>query len=149
MSQFVLAQLNIAKIFYPLDAIQMEGFTGNLDRINSLAEQSEGFVWRLKSDSPDAALGTKYFDEDIIVNLSTWESIDHLHHFAYQTAHTEVLRRRKEWFSELKTYSVLWWQAAEDNPSVKTARKKLQLIDDNGPTEDAFTFKKAWPKPTS
>lgn len=44
MHQSVLAQLNIAKMLYPLDAIEMEGFTSNLDRINTLAEQTKGFV---------------------------------------------------------------------------------------------------------
>lgn len=149
MNQLVLAQLNIAKMLYPLESLEMEGFTSNLDRINALAEQSEGFVWRLKNDSPDAATGTQYFGEDIIVNLSTWESIDHLHQFVYKTAHTEVLRRRKEWFSELKTYSVLWWHCADSAPSVQVASEKLLLLENNGPTKEAFTFRKAWPVPTS
>lgn len=148
MHQSVLAQLNIAKMLYPLDAIEMEGFTSNLDRINTLAEQTKGFVWRLKNESPDAAAGAKYFGEDVIVNLSTWESIDHLHHFVYKTAHTEVLRRRKEWFSELKTYSVLWWHNADENPSVKIASEKLLSLENNGPTGAAFTFRQTWPKPT-
>ena len=136
-------------MLYPLDAIEMEGFTSNLDRINLLAEQSDGFIWRLKNDADDALNAVQYFGEDTIVNMSTWRSINHLHHYVYKTAHTEVLRRKKEWFSELKTYHVLWWHNAEAHPSVQLASEKLAHLDRHGPTEMAFTFRKAWPMPTA
>ncbi len=41
-----LAQLNIATLRAPLDSPELKDFVDNLDRINALAEQSDGFVWR-------------------------------------------------------------------------------------------------------
>jgi len=56
MADYQLAQLNIGTIKAPLDTPLMADFTNNLDRINALAEASEGFVWRLKDDSGNAGL---------------------------------------------------------------------------------------------
>ncbi len=49
-----LAQLNIARAKYPLDATEIKDFVDNLDVVNATAEQSEGFVWSLKDESGDA-----------------------------------------------------------------------------------------------
>ena len=46
MSNYHLAQLNIAKAKEPLESPSMADFVNNLERINALAEQSFGFVWR-------------------------------------------------------------------------------------------------------
>ena len=43
-----LAQLNIAKAKAPLDSPLLQDFVDNLDRINGIAEQSAGFIWRLQ-----------------------------------------------------------------------------------------------------
>ena len=53
--EFHLAQVNIGKILAPIDSPVMAEFVANLDRINALAENSEGFVWRLKDDSNNAS----------------------------------------------------------------------------------------------
>ncbi len=42
--EYHLAQLNIAKIKFPLDDPQMADFVTNLDRINSIAESAVGFI---------------------------------------------------------------------------------------------------------
>lgn len=51
---FHLAQLNIARMLAPIDSPVMADFVANLDRINQLAEKSDGFVWRLKDDTNNA-----------------------------------------------------------------------------------------------
>jgi hypothetical protein len=55
VSQYQLAQLNLAKAKFPLDSKALRGFTDNLDRINLLAEDSSGFIWRLQTEDGDAA----------------------------------------------------------------------------------------------
>ena len=47
MSSFQLAQLNIAKMRETLESPLMADFVNALDRVNALAEQAPGFVWRL------------------------------------------------------------------------------------------------------
>ena len=147
MPAYVLAQLNIAKLLHPIESPQLQGFVDNLDRINAEADKSDGFVWRLKSDDPDNANNAETFGADVIVNMSTWESVEALHHFTYRSLHTEVLSRRKEWFSLLKTYSVMWWHPAGKVPCVAEAAERLALLEKSGPCQEAFTFKTAWPLP--
>jgi hypothetical protein len=49
-----LAQVNIAKMKAPIDDPVMQDFVDNLDSINALAEDSDGFIWRLKADGNNA-----------------------------------------------------------------------------------------------
>ena len=75
-----LAQLNVGHIRFPTDDPRMAEFMGALDAVNALAERSPGFVWRLKDDSNNATniLVTK--DPTFLVNMSVWETPEHLEH---------------------------------------------------------------------
>ena len=149
MSQYHLAQLNIADLKFPLDSPELKDFVDNLDRINALAESSPGFVWRLQTDEGDAT-AIDFFGENRIVNMSVWESVEHLHQYVYRSAHIEVMRRKKEWFERIaEAHMVLWWIEAGTTPSLEQAEAKLNALHRNGPSQDAFTFKKAWPPPGS
>lgn len=57
----LLAQINIARVLAPTDSPLLADFVADLDRINALAEQSPGFVWRLKDDSGNAFTFRKIF----------------------------------------------------------------------------------------
>ena len=50
MASWQLAQLNIAQLSAPIYSPQLADFVDNLDRINALAEQAPGFVWRYTED---------------------------------------------------------------------------------------------------
>lgn len=148
MSHWELVQLNIAQPIAPLDSAALADFVANLDRINALAEQSPGFVWRLKDDCADATSSNEPFASDMIINMSVWESVDALHDYVYQSAHIEVMRRRKDWFEPLQSASaVLWWVRQGHIPTLIEAHEKLALLSKLGPTADAFTFKSRMPKP--
>jgi len=78
MSNYHLAEINIAKMKgVDINDPIMKEFVDNLDLVNTLAENSEGFVWRLKDDSNATNLNP-YNDEQIIVNVSVWENIETL-----------------------------------------------------------------------
>jgi len=148
MNQLELAQLNIATLIAPLDSPVLADFVAELDRINGIAEQSPGFIWRLQSDSGSAIDLEHDFGSDVIVNASVWETVEHLHAYVYRSAHAAIMSRRKEWFSMMKeSYSVLWWVPRGHRPTSTEARIKLNLLREKGPTADAFTFKKAFPSP--
>ena len=100
MSRYQLAQLNIATLKAPLDDPIMAEFVANLDRINTLADQSPGFVWRLQSDQGDAT-ELRPFGDEILVNLSVWQDTDALRQYVYRSAHTDIMRRRKQWFERM------------------------------------------------
>ncbi len=142
MAVWELAQLNIAESVAPLDSPELADFVANLDRINELAEKSPGFVWRFTGDADDASLSLAPFAEDTIVNLSVWQDIDSLHDYVYRTAHTEVMRRRHEWFVSRKEASaVLWWVPEGHRPDFHEAHQRLMQLNESGPSDTAFTFK--------
>jgi hypothetical protein len=54
MTDWHIAQLNVARAIAPLDSPLLAEFMAALDSVNALAEASPGFVWRLKSESGNA-----------------------------------------------------------------------------------------------
>jgi hypothetical protein len=146
---YELAQLNVAVMKSPLDSPAMTDFVGNLDRINALAEQAEGFVWRLQSDGGDAT-AFRPLGEHVLVNLSVWNDVPSLSHYVYRSAHVEIMRRRREWFDRMNAaYMVLWWVPAGHRPPVEEALARLELLRANGPGPHAFTFAQAYGPPGS
>ena len=148
MSSYHLAQLNIGVIKGPMDSPVMADFKASLDRINALAEQSPGFVWRLQTEEGDATAIRHFDDENMLVNMSVWESLETLTQYVYRSAHVEVMRRRREWFERMdQPFLVLWWVQSGYVPTVAEAVERLQRLRDDGPTPQAFTFKSAFPPP--
>jgi len=50
MSEYQLAQINIAYAIDDLDSDTLSGFVNRLDEINALADAADGFVWRSIED---------------------------------------------------------------------------------------------------
>jgi len=137
-----LAQVNIAKMLAPIDDPIMADFVNNLDRINALAEQSEGFVWRLKDIENNATAIKAFEDDTLIINMSVWNTMDALFQFTYKSDHVEIFTRRKEWFSRIKEMHMVFWYVPEGYiPSPKEARERLEYINKHGETPYAFSFK--------
>jgi hypothetical protein len=93
-----IAQLDVGRIVAPTDSPQLADFMLALDRINALAEESPGFVWRLQGDSGNATEILTTPDPYFLINMSVWESIEGLFEFVYRSAHTGFMVRRREWF---------------------------------------------------
>lgn len=138
-----LAQVNIAKMLAPIDDPIMADFVNNLDRINAIADRSEGFIWRLKGDENNATAIKAFEDDTLIINMSVWADIDALFQFTYKSNHIEVFKRKKEWFSKLKDMHMAFWYVDEGHlPTPEEARERLDYINQNGATPYAFTFKR-------
>jgi len=138
-----LAQVNIAKMIAPIDSPVMAAFVANLDKINAVAENSEGFIWRLKDDSNNAT-AIKIFDDDfLIVNMSVWENPQSLFQFVYQSSHMEVFKRRKEWFERMpEMHMAQWYIPGGHLPAIAEAIERLLHLRTHGETPFAFSFKK-------
>ena len=122
-----LAQINIARMRAPLESPVMADFVAQLDAINALAEGSPGFVWRLTGEGNDATSLRPFDDDFIIVNMSVWESLEDLRAYVYKSAHTAVMRRRREWFEQFEgAYVALWWVEAGHIPTVGEAKERLR-----------------------
>jgi hypothetical protein len=147
MSRYELAQLNIAMMKEPLDSPRMADFVANLERINALAENAPGFVWRLQTEDGDAT-ALRPFGEDLLVNMSVWEDVASPRNFVYKSAHVEIMRRRQEWFESMsEAFQVLWWVPKGHRPTVGEAKAKLDRFRQHGATPDAFDFRRAFPAP--
>ncbi|WP_206022382.1 DUF3291 domain-containing protein [Pseudoflavitalea sp. G-6-1-2] len=140
--EFHLAQINIAKMLAPADSPVMAEFMDNLDRINAIADQSEGFVWRLQEEAGNATSVRVYNDDFILVNMSVWTNADTLHQFTYQTAHSDIMRKRRQWFEKMQQmHMVLWYIPAGTTPSVEEAVARLDHVRQHGDTPYAFGFR--------
>jgi Domain of unknown function (DUF3291) len=134
-----LAELNIGRLRYPLDDPRMADFANNLDRVNGIADRSEGFVWRLKGDSGNATSIRAFDDPRIIVNVSVWESVEALERYVWQTVHKRFYGRRHEWFDRYEgPYFVMWWVPQGHRPTVAEALGRLEHLKANGPSDYAF-----------
>jgi hypothetical protein len=149
MSEYHLAQINIARMLAPIDDPIMAEFVAQLPPINALADQSPGFVWRLQSENGDATSIRVYGDDFIIINLTVWVSVDALREYVYKSAHQEVLRDRKRWFEKFDgPYYALWWVSAGHTPSTEEGKERLDHLREHGDTSYAFSFKNVFPKPS-
>ncbi len=145
---FHLAQINIARMRTPLTDPNMSDFIAQLEEVNGLADESAGFVWRLADDSGNAATDVRIPGDDrVLVNMSVWESVEALQAFSYKGRHAELLRHRSKWFEPGSTRLVMWWIPAGSIPSVEEAIDKLDTLEKDGPTREAFTFRELFPAP--
>jgi len=143
-----IAQLNVGILRAHRDDPLVADFMAALDPINAIADASPGFVWRLDTPEGNATAIRPYDDDRILVNMSVWESIETLHAYAYRSAHTDVLRRRREWFERFDGPSmVIWWVPVGHIPSIDEAKERLALLGRDGPTPEAFNFRETFPPP--
>jgi hypothetical protein len=117
---FHLAQCNIVKLRAPLDSPDVTGFVAALDPIN----------------------------DQILLNMSVWESMEALKLFVYRSGHKEVLRRRREWADRFAgVQSTMWWLRAGCLPEPTDAVARLEALQRLGPTQYAFTFQAPFDAP--
>ena len=144
-----LAQLNVGRLLAPLEDEQIAGFVAALDPVNAAADAAPGFVWRLQTDEGNAT-GVQASDDPLfIVNLSVWEGVEALAAFVYDDGlHRSVLRGRRQWFERLgEVFAVLWWVPAGTRPTVAEALDRLDRLRRDGPTAEAFTFRRPFSPP--
>ena len=147
MSRYHLAQLNIAMLREPLESPGMADFVANLERINALAEATPGYLWRLQDEAGDAT-AIRPFGADVLVNLSLWRDVQSLSDYVYKSAHSEMLKRRREWFDKAEqAHMVLWWVPAGHRPGVEEAAERLAHLRAHGSSAHAFGFRQAFAAP--
>ncbi|MEP2024398.1 MAG: DUF3291 domain-containing protein [Reichenbachiella sp.] len=146
-SQDQLAQFNITKLKANLDDPIMKEFKDFLAPVNLLAEESPGFVWRLKDENGDAAIEveTPFDDPLIFVNMSVWENYESLRSYTYDTVHNYFLKSRKKWSEKMDSHQVvLWWVENGHLPNLEEAKQKLELLKHNGSSPNAFSLRELY-----
>ncbi|WP_298346049.1 DUF3291 domain-containing protein [uncultured Algibacter sp.] len=136
-----LAQVNIAKRLAPMDDPIMQDFINNVEKINAIADEAEGFIWRMQDEDKD--LGAEIFQDDtLLINMSVWESLVSLFNYTYKSGHIEVFKRKKEWFSKMKMVHMAFWYIPEGyEPTFQDAKQRLDYLNKYGDTPYAFSFK--------
>src|SRR5690349_8228786 len=124
MPTWHIAQINVARALEPLDSARLAAFVAALDEINTLADSTPGFVWRLVGAGGNAT-DIKAPDPSLVVNMSVWRSPEALFDFVYKSAHVRVMARRREWFERMRIFMALWWVPAGHFPSLDEGLAKL------------------------
>ncbi|MFI6926917.1 DUF3291 domain-containing protein [Nonomuraea spiralis] len=141
-----LAQLNVAHLRAPIDAPELAEFVALLEPVNAVADESPGFVWRLKESETDPTATVLHdYGDHLLINFSLWESLETLWDYAYRSVHLGVLRRRREWFLRAaEPYMVMWWVPEGHIPSLAEGMARLERLRADGPGPEAFTFKDSY-----
>ncbi|MFG2577554.1 DUF3291 domain-containing protein [Streptomyces sp. NPDC048481] len=136
-----LAQLNVATLRHPLEDPRTAPFVEMLDPVNAAADKAPGFVWRFTGEGANDATGVRPAGENVIVNLTVWQTQEALWDFTYRSGHLEAMRRRREWFERhVEAHLVLWWVPVGHLPTVDEALERLADLRAHGPSPRAFTF---------
>ena len=126
----------------------MQGFVSRLDEINALADGADGFIWRLKEEGGSATAIRVFDDPLLLINMSVWANLESLKHYVYKSLHVELIKAREAWFNKMgESYQALGWIPAGHVPSIEEAQKQLEYIRKHGPSAQAFTFAKPYPRP--
>ncbi len=140
-----LIQINIAKLRDSMDSPLLADFVAQLDQVNTQAESSEGFYWRLKDDTGNATALSESapWGADYIVNMSAWKDAASLMAFVYKQAdHASVMRERKKWFEQMSIpHFAMWWLNDDQTPTLADAKRRLDHLYEHGETPYAFTFR--------
>ncbi len=146
--EYHLAQVNVAIARYACDDPRFAGFVDNLDRIYDLAESLPGFAWRHETVDDDAEAKQVFGEPNMIFNLSVWESKEALQQFVYTSDHAPILRQRADWFVPMdRPAFALWWQPAGTPATIIETKRRLDRLQQSGPTEVAFTFRNFFEAP--
>ncbi len=136
-----LAELNIADWKIPADDPRAAFFHDNLDRINALAARSEGFVWRYTDDGASPEELSLYDQSKTAINMSVWETAEHLENFVWNTVHKKIYERKNEWFEVMGSHHfVMWWVEEGYQPSLHEAKERLAYLDQHGNSDHAFDW---------
>ncbi len=155
MAKVVLDTFAIFK--EPNEHEQNDGFHERNPFVYVSAENAKGFVdragnswkrnhadrnsdWGTREVSPRFLTGENH--RDTAATLSVWEDVESIYAFCYHGFHAEVLSHRNEWFveGEWPAY-VAWWTPDDVTPTRTEGAKRLEHLDDHGPTAYAFNFK--------
>ena len=140
-----IAHFNIARLrAMPGDPLVAE-FVDNVPKVNSIAERSPGFVWRLNDQSAQVSRDVRFeavMDDPLLaVSLSVWETVEALEFFVEKTVHGAFLRRRESWFEPWTGPNYVIWPVASGHvPTLQEGKERLAALARDGASEQAFDF---------
>ena len=145
MADGLLAQINVGRLRAAEGDPQVADFFANLDRVNAIAEASDGFVWRLVDEDGADATGIAVGGDPLsLLNMSVWRDAASLAAYVYRTDHAEIMRQRARFFEPHEgPFQALWFVEADHRPFPEEGLERLDYLRRHGPGERAFTFASA------
>jgi Domain of unknown function (DUF3291) len=161
----VLAYTTFAIMKAPYGSPEVYGFESLTPDVFLEAEAADGFISRAREIDNQTHLtnferdwgdwgsftvpsfydgGFETASDTRASTISLWTSIEAVRNFAYNSClHSQALKQRGQWFrtTEWPTYA-MWWVPQSHIPTWSEASQKLDFLHKNGPTKDAFTFKR-------
>ncbi len=130
-----LAEINIARLKHDQDDPRVAVFMENIDRINGIAERSDGFVWRNVEETSDPVPG----DDRMIATVSVWQSVPQFERFVWDTLHRRFFEQRANWFDVMDSmHFAMWWVDPGTKPSLADALARLDHLNAHGDSDHAF-----------
>ena len=134
-----LAELNISDWRVSPFSKKAKGFMDNVERINRLAERSEGFVWRKVDEERDERGRNVFGGLMKLFTLSVWETPEQLEHFVWNTVHKQIYSKKHEWFKNMQSHTLaMWWIDEGHEPSLQEAKDRLDYLDKHSDSDYAF-----------
>lgn len=145
-SAYQLAQLNIGKLCYPRETLEMQGYHDALRPVTSIAVAWPGFIWI--HDDSIIGMAERMYEAGIAANLSVWRDVESLRSFMTCPEHAAVMNRRAEWFlPQGEATFVLWWVTVGHTPALDEGHERLLTLRREGPTCHAFDLDNTFPPP--
>lgn len=135
-----VAQINIGTMVAPTDDPAVAEFMDNLERINAIADDADGFVWRLQTDEGNATDIHVFPNPLELVNMSVWETVDDLKAYVYRSEHVDFFRRRAEWFESHAKRVALWHVGVGELAELDDAIRRVEFLERVGASPYAFGF---------
>ena len=138
-----LAELNFGTLKHPWGDPRIADFQDNVDRVNAIAQRSQGFIWMLPDDQMDFEqsdpAGALAHRPNSASMLSVWQDAASLWAFVEKTIHVQFLRRGAEWFDPNdRSHLVIWHVDEGHRPSVVEGLAEWQLLQDGNETDTRF-----------
>jgi heme-degrading monooxygenase HmoA len=134
-----LAEFNIGRLLQPPGHPDVAEFINNVERVNTIAERSPGFVWRLKRDEMQLPENHINIDKQTVYTWSVWENAATFENFVFKTVHSQFHKKGHEWFEAHEKPQVVFWPIeVSHKPTAPEAMAKLKKYQDGGPSNEAF-----------
>lgn len=145
-SGYHLAEFNIGTLRYDWDDPRVADFADNIDRVNSIAARSPGFVWRLSDEDMEAAqqdaAGVLGGNPRTASTLSIWRDVASLEQFVWNTVHKQFYDRKAEWYDpDQGLRLVMWWVPQGHHPTIVEAKQRLDHLAAHGDSDTAFGWR--------
>ena len=156
MSGHWLALYTFAQFRKPAEDTANDDFFSNEPAIWTAMERAEGFIARsgYDGDPGPESWGEQVFPKYWVDNgdgwapstISLWQDLETALAAVYRGPHAEILKLGHLFVKEAEDYPayVLWWVRENHQPDWVEAVERHELLGDNGPSVDAFTFKRAF-----